>query len=81
MKQEREDGKEEMGRWRIDTAFFQTTLTYAQGEFWLRRVCENCENRRLDGVCFLQVILERLFKKPFIVKCDHWHIVLPLRKV
>lgn len=52
-----------MGGWRIDTAFFQTALTYAQGEFWLHGVCENGENRRLDGVCFLQVTLKRLFKK------------------
>lgn len=50
-----------MGGWRIDTAFFQTALTYAQGEFWLHGVCENGENRRLDGVCFLQVTLKRLF--------------------
>lgn len=38
---------------------------------------------RLDRACSLLVILKGLFKKSFIVKvkCDHWHIALPLRKV
>lgn len=56
-------------------------LKESGGEFWLQGMCEDGGEQKITQSSFPPGVTSGALKTQLLLKCDLWHIALPLRKV
>lgn len=72
-----------MGGWRRDMPSFKLNwfLKESLGEFWLQGMCENGGEQKITQSSFPLGLTSEALKTQLLLKCDRWHVALPLRNV